>query len=129
MRYLIKPFLLLLLITSMGHVVPGEEGGAPALSHVVLMWLNTPGDRQAIDEITRATRALARIPGVTSVKVGAAVESERAIVDDSFDVGVIFTFSCRQEMDAYLVHPMHRQAVRDVIEPLVRKIIVYDIQE
>jgi len=50
-------------------------------------------------------------------------------VDDSFDVGILLTFPDRQTMNAYLTHPDHKQAVKNVLKPLVSKIVVYDFTE
>jgi hypothetical protein len=51
------------------------------------------------------------------------------IVDDSFDVGITFTFADTGAMNAYLEHPLHREAQQKVLQPLVRKIVVYDVRE
>lgn len=99
------------------------------MQHVVLCWLKHPGDQAARRKIIDLSRSFAAIPGVIGVRAGTAVPSQRAIVDDSFDVGIVFTFADRQAMQAYLEHPTHKQAVRDVIAPLTDRIVVYDIEQ
>lgn len=97
--------------------------------HVVLCWLKEPGKAEARQQIIDASRSFASIPGVISVKAGASIPSSRAIVDDSFDVGILLAFRDEQAMQAYLAHPDHKKAVRKIIRPLVEKIVVYDFAE
>ena len=67
--------------------------------------------------------------GVLTVSAGEPIESERKIVDDSFDVAILIRFASRADMQRYLDHPVHRAAVQKVIAPLTRKILVYDFYE
>ena len=116
-----------LLLAGCGHCkLPAAES---KLQHVVLCWLKSPGDQAARQKIIELSKSFASIPGVISVKAGVAVPSERAIVDDSFDVGIIFAFADRESMQTYLEHPTHKNAVKDAIAPLTSKIVVYDIIE
>jgi len=109
-------------------MAPANAGENRAgLHHVVLMWLKQPGDAEAKRNITAASYSFADIPGVLSVRVGDSVASERDTVDDSFDLGIIVGFPNKEAMQHYLGHPAHKKIVHDIIQPLVRKIIVYDI--
>ena len=63
------------------------------------------------------------------VRVGEVVPSGRDIVDDSFDVGILLSFADAERMQAYIEHPDHRRAVRQVLLPLVERILVYDFVE
>ncbi len=56
------------------------------------------------------------------------MNSDRSIVDDSFDVGIIVTLPNQQAMDLYLKHPVHTNAVEYVLKPLLKKITVYDMR-
>ncbi|MDX8391660.1 MAG: Dabb family protein [Mariprofundaceae bacterium] len=126
-RLILLLFLCFSLNASMFASLAAAE--TSNVHHVVLLWLKEPGNLQAIHKITAVSHSFAAIPGVLSVKIGTGMQSERAIVDDSFDIGMIFTFANRQAMHAYLNHPVHKRSVDHMIQPLVRKIIVYDIQE
>ena len=55
--------------------------------------------------------------------------SERQIVDDSFDVAICLTFASTRDMNAYIEHPRHKAAVKDVLLPIVERIVVYDFVE
>ena len=60
------------------------------------------------------------------VSAGEPIESDRPIVDDSFDVAITITFASQAAFDAYLAHPDHRRANAEVLAPLVERVVVYD---
>jgi len=98
------------------------------IEHVVLVWLKRPGnaaDRAAV--ITAARKFQAEIPQIQHLSVGTPVASERPIVDDSFDVGLVMRFNSKADMDAYEKHPVHVNAVKQTLLPLAKKLLVYDI--
>ncbi len=63
------------------------------------------------------------------MRVGHSLPSDRKIVDDSFDVGIYISLANTEDMDAYLSHPLHTRAVEEVLQPLARKVVVYDFVE
>jgi len=79
--------------------------------------------------IIEASRALSHIPGVLEVRAGQVFQSGREIVDDSFDVGIYFAFRTPEDLKNYVTHPLHRDAVQNVLMPLVERIVVYDFME
>lgn len=95
----------------------------------MLCWLKEPGDAEDRQQIIDISKTFQSIPGVISVKAGASIPSDRTIVDDSFDVGILLTFPGHKAMQMYLDHPDHKQAVQNILKPLVSKIIVYDFLE
>jgi hypothetical protein len=95
---------------------------------VVLFWLKEPGNARHRQQIIEASESFRSIPGVLDVSAGEVVPGDRKIVDDSFDVGLVITFRTREDMLAYLVHPVHEQATHDSLLPVVKKIIVYDFR-
>jgi len=125
--FLVCAFALSILMSACAEIPkPTDEA---KVYHVVLCWLKEPGNAEARQQIIDVSRSFKSIPGVIAVKAGPSIPSNRAIVDDSFDVGILLTFPDRQAMNAYLAHPDHKQAVQNVLKPLVRKIIVYDFTE
>jgi hypothetical protein len=125
LRLLTAPLLAVMVI--LGGCGPSET--PRAVTHVVVCWLKDPGNADARDQIIEASRSFSAIPGVRGVRVGPALPSERAIVDDSFDVAIVLSFEDNQALARYLEHPRHQKAVREVLQPLVRKVIVYDFLE
>jgi len=97
--------------------------------HVVLVWLNEPGNAADRAQIVETTRALAQATGAEDVRVGAVLPSKRPVVDDSFDIGLYMVFPSREALQAYLTHPAHEKAVESILRPLSRKTIVYDFED
>ena len=108
--------------TACSDTHPGE------VAHVVLVWLKQPGDAATKGRLVATARDLAeRIPGIRMLSVGDALPSERDVVDDSFDLGLVMHFVDAAALAAYEVHPVHTAAVRDVLAPAAAKLVVYDV--
>ncbi|MDP6924355.1 MAG: Dabb family protein [Candidatus Scalindua sp.] len=101
----------------------------PKVHHVVVCWLNKPGNKEARWKVIEVSRGFSEIPGVISVRAGRVIPSEREIVDSSFDVAIYLSFENEQKLFEYLNHPIHKKAVEETLKPLVRKVVVYDFIE
>ena len=123
-----KHLLLLTLLASTGCASLGSRHDG-ALQHVVLIWLKDAGNAEQRAKIIEGSKAFRDIPGVLDVQAGKAGASERDIVDDSFDVGILVVVPDERRLAEYLAHPIHQRAKSDVLMPLVEKILVYDILE
>ena len=99
------------------------------INHVVLCWLKEPGNTVHRQQIIHQSKQFSQIPGVLEIRTGEVIPSDRKIVDDSFDVAIYLTFADSEKMNAYITHPEHKKAVKEVIKPLVKKIVVYDFLE
>jgi hypothetical protein len=118
--------LLLFLLLSCAQNQSSQTG---RVNHVVLCWLKDSGNKEQAEKIILQSKKFTSIAGVLEVRVGEVLKSDRVIVDSSYDVALIMTFSSKEEMQAYLIHPDHVEAVNNVIKPLVSKILVYDFVE
>jgi hypothetical protein len=99
------------------------------VNHLVLCWLKEPGNIEHRREIIEISRSFTHVPGVLEVRTGQVIQSDRDIVDDSFDIGIYFAFRTPEDMKKYITHPAHGDAVKHVLMPLVDKIVVYDFIE
>ena len=97
------------------------------VDHVVLVWLKKPGNESDKQALRAAGDELRSIPGVRFIDHGTALASDRPVVDDSFDVGFVMGFDSAENLQAYESHPLHQKKVKEVLGPLSRKIVVYDI--
>lgn len=98
------------------------------IEHVVLVWLKNPGsakDRQAL--VAKSRELAAAIPQIRSLRWGTAVPSERPVVDDTFDLALVMNFADREDLGKYENHPDHKRAAKEVLRPLTRKVVIYDI--
>lgn len=94
--------------------------------HLVVVWLKQPGDADAQQQVIAATRKLEGIPGVLSVSVGPTFASDRAVVDDSFDIALTIQLTDQAALKYYQTHPLHEQLKQEVLKPLVERFIVYN---
>lgn len=72
---------------------------------------NESVDDRYIRQVAIATQQLKRIPGVTEIGIGQPIESERPIVDDSFDLGQVIRFDSVEEMESNVEDPIHKKFV------------------
>ena len=126
-----KPVGLLSMFVLSGCVTfgPDTSPGQEALQHVVLCWLKEPGNIEHRERIMEVTRSFRESPGVLDARAGQVIASDRSIVDDSFDVGILIVVPDSRRLKEYLEHPVHQEAKTEILLPLVSKILVYDFQE
>jgi len=105
---------------------PSYQVPRGAVTHVVLVWLKSPGDVAARQKLIDTSHEFEQIPGVMLVTAGRALPSTRPVVDSSFDVAVTILFIDQQSLNDYETNPIHRKAVQEVLQPLARKILIYD---
>lgn len=97
------------------------------ITHIALVWLSDSAPEDAAKTIIEEAATLSQIPGVHDLNVGPPQSSERAIVDDSFAVGISLRFSSLESLEAYLIHPLHVDYVTRHIKPYSSRLQVYDI--
>jgi D-alanyl-D-alanine dipeptidase len=97
------------------------------IEHVVYVWLKRPGNARDRAALVRATGELQRTTGlIRSFHQGRAVPSDRPVVDDTFDLAIFMRFDNRRALAAFEHHPDHQRAKKEVLQPLARKIVIYD---
>lgn len=99
------------------------------LYHVVLCWLKEPKNEVHRQKIIEVTKSFMDIPGVLNAQAGQVIMSDREIVDDSFDVGILIVTKNQEDLQKYLDHPIHQKAKKEVLLPLVERILVYDFMD
>lgn len=107
---------------------PATSRPAATVAHVVLVWLKFPGDAAGRRAIADAGDSLKTIPGVVDVRAGPPVPSTRPVVDSSYDVGVLVTFTDEQALQAYPTHPTHLKVLEEVLKPNADHYKVYDFK-
>ncbi len=96
--------------------------------HTVYFWLNDKVTDDQRAAFVKGVEALSEIAGVRECRVGSAsIPSERAVVDDSFDVSLHTLFDTSADHDAYQVDADH-DAFIDEFKSLWSKVVVYDSQ-
>jgi hypothetical protein len=95
-------------------------------SHVVVFWTDPKQLNSADELIAGANEYLRNIPGVLHFHVGKMVSSQRAVVDQSYAVGLNIVFPDKKSQDAYQDHPRHIEFVEKVFKRVCIKVVVYD---
>jgi hypothetical protein len=99
---------------------------AAAVEHIVIVWLQEPGNTEHRARIISESQVLREIPGVTGLRAGNMLPNQRPVVDSSFDVALVVSLENETAMAGYLSHPLHVQLVEETLKPLVKRIQVYD---
>lgn len=105
-----------------------QTTAAGKVEHVVLIWLKKPGDKAGRQKVVETAKMFqAEIQEIQHLSVGTPLDSERPVVDDSFDVGLVMRFANPADLGTYEKHPVHVKAVKEILQPLAAKLLVYDI--
>ncbi|WCJ59248.1 Dabb family protein [Fontisphaera persica] len=95
-------------------------------SHVVIFWTDPARPEAADALLAGAEKYLRPIPGILHFHVGKMVPSHRAVVDQSYAVGLNLVFADKATQDAYQTHPLHVEFVEKVFKPNCTRVVVYD---
>ncbi|MFP4104783.1 MAG: Dabb family protein [Phycisphaerae bacterium] len=95
--------------------------------HTVYFWLTEGVGKGRRIDFREGLQALAAIDEVKDLFYGEAVESERDVVDDSYDFGLTVLFENRAAHDVYQDHPLHKGFI-DNFSDLWTRVRVYDYE-
>ena len=84
---------------------------------MVLCWLKDAGNSEQKDRIIEMTESFRDIPSVLDARAEQAIKSDRSIVDDSFDVGIVVEVRNEDDLKKYLEHPIHQNAKKRSFTP------------
>ena len=102
-----------------------QSGG---IEHAVFAWLKRPGNEVDRAALVEGTKQLQKSTGlITSFQHGTPVPSARPVVDDSFDLALLMRFQSRAALAAFETHPDHLRAKKELLQPLARKVLIYDV--
>ncbi|MDB5299460.1 MAG: uncharacterized protein JWO87_1123 [Phycisphaerales bacterium] len=119
---------MLLMISAASCASPLQQASRRqgTVTHIVICWLHDRHDETALKAVTDAAGQLRDIPGVVNISVGRVVPSAREVVDSSFDLAIVVTFTDDAAMRRYLAHPKHLELKKNVLDRYVTKYRVYD---
>jgi hypothetical protein len=134
MQHAVRLILLIVIMNLGACAAKPQAATEPRLNsgrvaHVVVCWLKEAGNAEQRAVLIRESQKFMEIPGVVDVVAGEVMPSQRAVVDSTFDVAVVILFKSAAALEAYSAHPVHRQAVKEHLNPLVAKLLIYDAQE
>ena len=120
--------LMLMVLSGCTITHPVVRAPQAPMMHVVVCWLKDPADPKAAQQLIDQSVQFRQVPGVVRVFAGKqhSVATTRPIDDTSFDVLVVMTFESAQALKDYQASSDHQNAVKKVLLPLTRKVVVYD---
>ncbi|MBK7938017.1 MAG: Dabb family protein [Lewinellaceae bacterium] len=93
--------------------------------HHVYFWMNpgaTESDRQ---QLAAGIRSLQAIETIKMSHIGTPADTNRDVIDRSYDFSWLVIFDTSEGQDIYQVHPTHLKFVEEC-KHLWRKVVVYD---
>ena len=124
-----KAVASLVLLLSFASCAALPERQSRGIDHIVIVWLRRPGNPDDIAKLVATSKELQRaLPVMRGMSYGRPLPSERPVVDDTFDLAFVMRFANRKDLAAYENSAIHRQAATEILRPLSRKILIYDVE-
>ena len=95
--------------------------------HNVYFWLKEGLDGEAVAAFEQGLAELAKDPEIKYGHFGQPASTERDVVDNSYDYGLVFVFEDKAAHDRYQISPVHEKFI-DAHLPKWERLVVYDIQ-
>ena len=93
--------------------------------HHVYFWMHpgaTAADKQ---QLAAGIRSLQAVETIKMSHVGTPADTNRGVIDRSYDFSWLAIFDTSEDQDIYHVHPIHLKFVDDC-KHLWQKVVVYD---
>ncbi len=126
-KYLMKIIMVVLTGIFPLTATAGGKEGRKLVNHVVVVWMaDEYKTDEGINNLIAGHEMLREIPGLISLSLGRSIPSDRAVVDDSFDLASHFQFESVEVMQKYLSHPVHVKFLEQYTKGKVKKAVIYD---
>lgn len=93
--------------------------------HHVYFWLKNPDSKEDYSALLKGLNTLRQIEPKIMLHIGIPAGTNRDVVDRSYQFSELFLFDTLKDQEAYQVHPIHQQFVKDCSH-LWKKVVVYD---
>ncbi len=117
--------VVVILLICLAPLAVAQNDG---VSHVVLAWFKAGTSPEYIAAVEDHSQVLREIPGVLEIRTGAALASERPVVDASYDLAIYVYFATVEDLQRYLSHPTHVSFVKQWVKPHLERMQVYDFR-
>lgn len=96
-----------------------------AFVHTVFFWLKEKLNTEHQAQLHAGLLELAKIQEIKEAYVGKPADTNRPVIDSSYDFSITFIFENKDNQDIYQTHPDHLKFI-DNCSKLWSKVIVYD---
>ena len=93
--------------------------------HHVYFWLENTGSKNDHAALLAGLQALSKVPSIKQFHIGVPADTNRDVIETSYEFSWLAVFNTKEEQDAYQVDPIHLHFV-DTCKHLWKKVIVYD---
>ena len=93
--------------------------------HHVYFWLKNPSGNKDLQALTNGLKTLSSIEKINLFHIGKPADTNREVIDVSYNLSLLMVFANKADQDNYQVHPVHLKFVEDC-KHLWSKVIVYD---
>jgi hypothetical protein len=91
--------------------------------HHVHFWLKNKADK---DKLIAGLNTLKPIAHIRDIHIGVPADTNRDVIDRSYDVSLLLLFSTPEAQAAYQIDPTHVIFAEEYAKPLCSKIVVSD---
>ena len=91
--------------------------------HHVHFWLNNKADK---DKLIEGLNILLPIPHIRDIHIGVPANTNRDVIDRSYDLSLLILFDSPEAQQAYQVDPTHIIFAEEYAKPLCSKVVVVD---
>jgi len=91
--------------------------------HHVHFWLKDKADKQRLID---GLNTLAPIQHIRDIHIGVPANTNRDVIDRSYDVSLLLLFDTPAAQDAYQIDPTHVNFAEHYAKPLCSKVVVQD---
>jgi len=91
--------------------------------HHVHFWLKNKADK---DKLIGGLNLLKPIPHIRDIHIGVPADTNRDVIDRSYDVSLLLLFNTPEAQAAYQIDPTHIIFAEQYAKPLCAKVVVSD---
>jgi len=92
-------------------------------THHVHFWLKDKADKEKLIE---GLYSLVPIKSIRDIHIGVPADTNRDVIDRSYDISLLILFDDKAAQDAYQDDPIHLLFVDNYAKPLAAKVVVQD---
>jgi hypothetical protein len=127
-RSFLEKSSLVLASAAAVSAIPATVQAAQAPSmfvHHVYFWLKNPSSKQDHAKLLKGLQTLTAIETIKTSHIGVPADTNRPVIEKSYQFSLLLMFNNRSDQDVYQNHPVHLKFVEDC-SSLWTKVIVYD---
>lgn len=93
--------------------------------HHVFFWLKERDSKEAHDKLLKGLKKLSKIDIIQKAHIGKPADTNRDVIDSSYQFSLLLFFKNAKDQDIYQEHPDHLAFIDDNAD-LLEKVQVYD---